>query len=76
MSHSAAQFILADLADLRVYFRSAGHRVCVDTPISNAFDLMMMMAETAVIPRAERFWRASNTVRKELAFALIIRPMH
>jgi hypothetical protein len=75
-THSAAQFILADATDLRVYFRSAGCRVCADTPNGSAFNLMMMTAETALVPRATRIRRATNTVRKVLAFALIIRPMH
>lgn len=71
-----AQFILADIADLRVYFRSADHRVYADTPNGSAFDFMMMSKKTAMVPCAKRFRCATNAVRKDLAFALIIRPMH
>ena len=71
-----AQFILADVADLRVYFRSADHHVCVDTPKGAAFDFMMMLAEMVMVPCAKQWCRVANTVRKDLAFALIIRPMH
>ena len=73
---SPAQFILADVSELRVYFRSADHHVCVGTPNGGAFYFMMMIAERAMVHCAKQWWCVTNTVRKDLAFALIIRPMH